>query len=114
MKAFMLWLCIVLLSSTSYAQTRQECEMHLRPQTTVAGKAFVGGTVGTVVGLGAGALACSAFLAAAFFDLGLSYSACVMAVAAVGTAGGAAIGTSVAEDNLIKQHEQCATLAEKQ
>src|ERR1700761_6742701 len=75
--AVSLMLSSALVCSAVHAETQQECELSLRPQTRMAAGTGLGGAAGGLGGAIAGAAACTGFLGAAFFDFGISYATCL-------------------------------------
>lgn len=98
-------IAVILILSTSvsaWAETREECMRKVGKHTNLA---IGAGAVGTAGGA-AGAVACSGFLAAVIFDLGISYAACVAAAITVGTI----VGTAAAEVHNNSKESECDKL----
>jgi hypothetical protein len=96
----------VLINSSTFAETRRECELQLRPQTKIA----TGAGIGTVGGGIVGAAACSGFLGLVFIDAGLSYGTCLATV----TLGGTVLGTAASENSNANDRARCQGLAESE
>jgi hypothetical protein len=77
---------------------KRQCERKVNAGTKVAAGTAVGMTGGAVTG----AVACTGFLGAIFFDFGLSYATCVAATTAVGSAAGAVVSNNAANEELLK------------
>ncbi len=96
----------LLIGSTSLSAwaetTREECMRRIGKHTNLAVGAGFGGVTGGAIG----AAGCAVFLPTALIDLGLSYAACVAAVAAAGTIA----GTAIAESNNNVKESECDEL----
>lgn len=105
----------VILTSTSIAsaETRTECELVVKRNTTLAMGAGAGAVTGGLVAATTATAACSGFLAAFFIDLGLTFAACVATWSAVGAAAGTIAGTGIAEDKVNDRLRSCSKLPER-
>lgn len=91
---------IALVTSSAFAEMRRECELNINQNTKLAIGAGGGSLIGTVFG----ASACSAFLAAAPVDIGLSAGLCLALATFAATVG----GTAIAEASVNEELRQCA------